>query len=149
MAVKDRIFTGECAELFFTEKGKFIPALLSASIQHEFHIITMKDSREIWIYREEGYYESNGAEELRRIVKQILGEKYRENYAQATIDDITASTGKNRKELNSPLHLIAVKNGILNISESVCFHLTTLFKVVENLPNNSTAEKFSSPFIAL
>lgn len=115
MAVKDRIFTGECAELFFTEKGKFIPALLSASIQHEFHIVTMKDNREIWIYRKEGYYESNGTEELRRIVKQILGGKYRENYAQATIDDITASTYIERINFHHPEHLIPVQNGMIDL----------------------------------
>lgn len=117
--VTDLLFKGHFAGQYFNKEGKFQPALLSIDIQKMFYIVTMKDNREIWIYNpEKGYYEPNGAETLRAIIKKILGIEYREKHAKATIDDITASTYIERKDFTLPDHLVPVKNGILDLREN-------------------------------
>ena len=54
--VTDLLFKGQYAGQYFDKEGRFQPALLSLDIQKMFHIVTMKDNREIWIYDpEKGY----------------------------------------------------------------------------------------------
>jgi len=113
---EDLLFKGQFANNYFTEEGKFQPALLSIDIRNIRHIVTMKDNREIYIYNEKGFYESNGEETLRAIIKAILRTMYREKHAQAVINDITASTQIDRKDFHHPPNLIAVKNGLIDLS---------------------------------
>lgn len=65
---EELLFKGHFTQNYFTEEGKFQPALLSIDIRRIRHIVTLKDNREIYIYNEKGYYESNGEETLRAIV---------------------------------------------------------------------------------
>lgn len=113
---KNLLFEGKLSGTFF-KKEEFKPATLSATLRRISHIITFRDSLEIYIYNEEkGYYEPNGEQLLREIIKTVLRDKYKEQYARATINDITASTGTNRSDLDLPQYLIPVKNGLLDIS---------------------------------
>ena len=112
----DLLFKGQFTGKYFNEKGMFEPALLSLDIQKIFHIVTMKDNRQIWIYNpKKGCYENNGTERLRVIIKKILRTEYREKHAKGTIDDLTASTQMERKEFHHPSHLIPVQNGLINL----------------------------------
>lgn len=103
-----------------TEKGEidaktFYASELSRDIRKIHHIITLRDNLDIYIYnKDKGYYEPHGTQLLREIVKRALGNFYSEKNATATINDITASTGEDRAELEPPLYLIPIKNGILN-----------------------------------
>lgn len=99
--------------------NKFYPSNLSKDIQRAFKIITMRDNQDIYVYdKEKGYYQPYGKQLLREIIKNALGNLYKENYANDTINDITASTGENREELEPDLHLIPLKNGLLNILDN-------------------------------
>lgn len=115
----DLLFKGQFSAAYFDEKDRFQPALLSLDIQKILRTVTMKDNREIWIYNpEKGHYEDNGTETLRATIKKILGVRYRENHAKATVDDITASTYIDRKDFTLPDHLVPLKNGILDLREN-------------------------------
>lgn len=119
----ERFLMGEMAGQYFKAKRKgklnsknFYPNRLSSSIRKIWKIKTMRDNLEIYIYNEEkGIYEPNGRQLLRELIKKALGEYYREYHATAVINDITASTGTDRQELEPPLHLIPLRNGLLNI----------------------------------
>lgn len=103
------------------KKGYIIPSsfkssVLSKDIQKAFPITTMEDNNDIYVYdKGKGIYEFYGKQKLRAINKKILGDYYTEKNSQAVINDITASTMKNRQDLVPPLHLIATNNGLLNI----------------------------------
>jgi len=96
--------------------NKFYPSNLSKDIRRAFKIITMRDNQDIYVYnKEKGYYQPHGKQLLRETIKKALGNLYKENFATDTTNDITASTGENREDLEPDLHLIPLKNGLLNI----------------------------------
>jgi putative DNA primase/helicase len=117
--VTEMMFKGVFAANYFTEEGEFKPTDLSAFIRKSYRILTMRDNLDIYIYdNTKGYYQPNGYQFLRELIKDILSERYGEAHAKATINDITASTGANRAELEPPLNLIPLKNGILDLSKN-------------------------------
>lgn len=101
--------------------NKFYPSNLSKDIRRAYPIKTMRDNQDVYVYnKEKGIYEYAGKQEqqLREIIKKALENLYKEKYARATINDITASTGENRRELEPSLHLIPLNNGLLNILDN-------------------------------
>ena len=115
----DLFLTGRFSDTYFDRSGWFNPAVLSLDLQKKFHALTLKDSGEIYIYnKNQGRYEPNGDKTLREIIKKVLDLNYRETYAKATIDDITASTYIERKNFQCPPYLIPVKNGLIDLRTS-------------------------------
>lgn len=114
------LFKGVLSGHYFSKKGqKFLSGELSNQLKHLYHFVTLKDTDEIYVYNAEtGLYENNGDKFIREKVKKVLGDNYLERYAQAVIDHITASTYINREEFTAPIHLIPVKNGVLDISQN-------------------------------
>ena len=124
------------------KRGDIIPSSLDSStlskdIRKAFHIITMRDNLDIYIYNEKlGYYEGNGKQILREIVKKVIEDYYSEKNANATINHITTSTVRNRDELDPPTNILSVKNGLLNIDRektTLLEHSPTWF-FTENIP---------------
>ena len=108
-------YFGETEEHEINPK-EFFPDLLSSDIRKNWHIKTMRDNLEIYIYNEEkGIYESNGRQMLRELIKKALGEYYREYHATGVINDITASTGVDRQELEPLLNLIPIPHHPYNV----------------------------------
>lgn len=122
--LKTKMLEGELANgalsgQYFDKKAKFQPAILSKDLQKHYDIVTLKDNDDIYIYNTAiGLYENNGRKTIREKVKNALGIDYQENYAKAVIDDITASTYIGREEFTTPIQLIPVQNGILDISQN-------------------------------
>ena len=120
----DLLFNAQLAGRYFdfNKNGNpinFYPERVSKDLQKVKSILTMRDSLEIYIYNEKkGHYERCGKQLLRELINKMLGVHYREARAVEIIHKITASTGKDRKELDPPLHLIPLKNGLLNISHN-------------------------------
>jgi len=91
-------------------------AKLAQLITSRFKIVTMIDNDEIYIYdRDTGYYRPNGDKTLRKILKKYLEDYYDENMTREIIHNITASTYIERKSFKAPEHLIAVKNGVIEL----------------------------------
>lgn len=121
------LFGGKFAAGYFektNENGKpdfrtFQPDAISEDIRKFLPIVTLKDNDEIYIYnKKKGYYEPNGERTLRALVKKILRLFYRERFAKAVIDDITASTYIERDDFTLPEYLIPAKNGLLDVSKN-------------------------------
>ena len=146
---KDGFLRGETIDQYFdhTKKGdNIIPSSfdssgLSADIRKLFAIKTMKDNGDIYIYNDDKeieHYENHGRQELRVIIKKVLGGYYEEKFAKATIDDITASTTVIREKQEPPLYLLSFKNGLLNIDYpeyKLTPHTPVMF-FTSNLPVN-------------
>jgi putative DNA primase/helicase len=116
---KKLLFKGCSSGMYFNKKAKFLPAELSRDLQRLYHIVTLKDNDEIYVYNtENGLYEDNGDKTIRENVKAILGKDYLERHARAVIDDVTASTYMKREDFTAPIQYIPVKNGVLDISEN-------------------------------
>ena len=115
----ENLFKGAYATCYFDEEGKFQPAPLSQTIRVIYPMKTMEANLDIFIYNKKmGFYEPNGNNKLRVIIKKSLSDMYREKHAIAIIDDITATTTVSRSTLEQPIHLIPVKNCVLDIGSN-------------------------------
>jgi hypothetical protein len=69
----DLFLTGRFSDTYFDKSGYFEPAILSLDLQKKFHIVTLKDSDEIYVYnKNQGFYEQDGDKTLREIIKKVL-----------------------------------------------------------------------------
>jgi putative DNA primase/helicase len=124
--IPDKLFEGLYAKgTFFDDKThEFLADVLSAELRKKESIVTVRYRRtkpEIYVYnKEKGYYEPDGDQILRLKIKKILKGDYKEAYAKATIDDITASKQITAEEFRLPELLVPVANGLLDISEFPC-----------------------------
>jgi putative DNA primase/helicase len=104
------------------DKHNFLSALLATDLRSIFHIITLKDTEEIFIYNTEtGLYEGGGkigCNTLKEKIKFVLGNSYSDYHAKCVIDNIKATKYTNREDFTSPLKFIPVENGVLNISKN-------------------------------
>ncbi len=112
----------ECypSSMFFDKKHQeFQPSLLSSVIQKKYHIKTMKDNEEIYIYNPDtGIYEHTiGNLPLKKIVAKYLGSEYLERYATLVIDDLKVHTDMSRDDFKPPLKYVNVINGVIDISD--------------------------------
>ncbi len=122
---------------YYSEKGKFLSASLSTDLQRILHIITLKDTDEMFVYNiETGLYNNYGEKILRTIIKSVLGNGYSEHNAKATINDIKACGYTNRKNFVVPVQFLPVKNGVLDISKNSVelIHYSDEFYFTKKLP---------------
>ena len=112
----------EASSRYFDDKHHFQSALLAIDLRSIFHIITLKDTDEIFIYNTEtGLYEGDGKigyNTLKEKIKFILGNSYSEYHAKAVIDNIKATKFTNREDFVVPIQFIPVENGVLDISKN-------------------------------
>jgi putative DNA primase/helicase len=107
---------------YFDVDGKFVPMLLAEDIMSESHFVTMRDSREVYVY-DDGFYQAWGEVFIKIKCRSKLQDEYRRSRFEEVLDYIRASTFIKRRE--EPPHLISLKNGVLNI------------KTMELEPNNT------------
>ena len=113
------LLKGEAGAKYFDDNRHFLAAILATDLRSIFHIITLKDTDEMFVYTTEtGLYEGLGDKTLRTKIKFVLGNSYSEHNAKATINDIKATRYTKREEFTVPIHLIPVENGILDISKN-------------------------------
>ncbi len=76
--------------------------------------ISIRDTQEIWVYNG-SYYEPLGQGILENRTGYYLDENTCKHFKQETVDFVRHYKYIYREELNPPIHLINLKNGILNI----------------------------------
>lgn len=119
----EEFMSGKWASSYFgkTERGViklkfFYPVKLSHDIRTIFIIKTMRDNIDMFLYDKKlGYYQPTGKQLLRELIVKALDQFYEESRATRTIHHITGSTGFDREKLEPPIHLIPVKNGVVDI----------------------------------
>lgn len=92
------------------------PACLGNLIYNEHgHFFTIIDNKTIYTYNDEGYYEKTGDALIRNLVEYYLGDYARERHKNETVGWIRDANYFKRENINVPLNLINLRNGILNI----------------------------------
>jgi len=103
---------------FFEWSGRnrqFIPAYLTKELMKEKHYITREDDKTVFCYNpNNGIYEANGETILGKEITKKLGKHYSIHRYREVTDLLFKKTMRKLPEL--PEGLIAVKNGILNIT---------------------------------
>ena len=109
---KQKISTAKLGNLIYSEHG---------------HFFTIVDNKEIYTYNHEGgYYENNGDAKIRNLVEYYLEDYVVERYKNECVGWIRDHNYVRREDINVPLHLINVQNGILNIET---------MKLIEHTPD--------------
>jgi len=111
-AQTSQITSDSSGSLYFDINGKFVPKLLAEDIMSESHFVTMRDSREVYVY-DDGFYQAWGEVFIKIKCKAKLQDEYRRSRFEEVLDYIRASTFIKRRE-EEP-HLIPLRNGVLNI----------------------------------
>jgi len=92
----------------------FIPPKLAVELMRKFHYVTREDSKVIFVYNSEtGTYSPTGEAHIQRQCVLALGKSFRKHRAIEVIYYIYCKTIQKVKE--TPPHIIAVKNGLLDI----------------------------------
>ncbi len=101
-------------ENYLDESGNFNPALLGKEILNYYPIKTTRDNETVYTYSEKkGIWEPNGEALVKSIMAKILKLELRARHYPDVIFYIKANTFF---DIPEPIpHLIAVKNGILNV----------------------------------
>jgi len=100
---------------YFNDFGKFVPYILAQEIMKTNNFVTHMESNELYIYKD-GIYVSNGEVELKKEVQKILQQYVQTNRVNETIEAIKRETYQPKEKFGNPHHLIAVKNGLLDIN---------------------------------
>jgi len=96
--------------------GKINTANLGKLIYETGYYFTMKDNREIWSYiRQKGCWEKKGETGIRFETEYYLGEYVKEYHKNEVVGWIRDHNYKKRSEIKTPLHLINLANGVLNM----------------------------------
>ena len=114
MKLKD-VLADSDTDLYFDEKGKFIPERLGQEIMQIADFVTMRDTGEVYCYDKSGIYQPTGEVFIREAVTEILGEKANRHYGDEVVYYIRTKTGRDREELIVPLNIIPLDNGVFNI----------------------------------
>ena len=101
----------------YFEKGKFVAKRLADEIINKYNIITMDDTEEV-LYYENGVYKPNGEMKIKQEVENILDEAASKTRVSEVDGHIKRSTYISRNELNKPLNLINLKNGIYDFNQN-------------------------------
>ena len=105
---------------YFTKKengkiNKFVPGRLAEDIKRDFHLLTMRDNEEIYVYKD-GIYQRGGEVVIKaESRKRLSDELAREGFIYETVAHIKETTYVDRDEFDNPYNLIAVENGLLDV----------------------------------
>lgn len=101
---------------WFTEKGKFVPPVMSDQIRGQYHFITLTDTKEIWVYDDKtGCYKPGGDVVIKQYAQQALDKHSKKSHVEETVYHVMNETFEDRSVFNSNLECINLQNGIYNI----------------------------------
>lgn len=102
-----------------TSKNLEISEILAQEFQEECRVYTSQiDEKNEMFYYNEGIYVPNGKAEIKKYVREMLGQSYTHSIVNLVIAKVEADTFINYEELfqEADTHLIAVQNGILDLN---------------------------------
>jgi phage/plasmid primase, P4 family, C-terminal domain len=110
--IRDDSADEEVKEYYFN--GKFSPAKLGIRILAENRYLTIRDSDEVYIYKD-GYYQSNGESYIREVVRRRLKDEWKNHYSNEIVEYVKSCSFAEREELDQPVNLICMQNGVFNL----------------------------------
>jgi putative DNA primase/helicase len=93
------------------------PQLAKLIYENHGHFFTMSDNKDIYHYNAElGYYEKNGDNIIKNLTEYYLDSQTKEHWKNEVTGWIRDHNYKNRLDVATPLNLINLKNGILDLN---------------------------------
>ncbi len=92
-------------------EGKFIPAQLGAQLCKELNIKTVRESEELFVYKDGCYISGESIIKVR--IKELCGDKFKAHKAEEVVTWIKINTYSEID--NPPINLLCLKNGIYDI----------------------------------
>ena len=96
------------------KKNTNLAETIAEYLLHEYMIVTMKDSDEIYI-RTDGIFENDEALIKKIIQKEFKGEHITIHVVDEVLEHLRRSTYESRSFFEMPVELIPLKNGVLNV----------------------------------
>jgi len=125
-------YEGRVTGNYFKE-GTFIPKMLADEILSELTIVSV-NGRDMFYWDEIlGYYKTAELQ-IRGMINARLGDENRRSRTEEVIFYINASRGKAEKDLEQPINLVALKNGILDLTSYEIEPLNPKFFFTGTLP---------------
>ena len=120
---------------------RFMPRWLAEEILAEYHFVTMRDNTETYIY-ENGVYILNGESVIAEVAQKKLQDRIRTRHVSEVIDYIHRATYKDRDIFNQSLHLINLRNGVLDLQTEKLEPHSPSYHFLQQLPieYDATAE---------
>lgn len=130
---KEEKISPNVSKYFEGKPPHFVPAYLADELLKKFRYLTRESDETVFIYHpKKGTHTPNGEAHIKRKVKEILG-KYASRYrSNEVLFDIKCSTLTEIKD--TPPHLIALKNGILNLKTGKLEKFTPNYFILNALP---------------
>ena len=125
--------TPDVSKYFEGTPPHFVPAYLANELLKKFHYITRETDETIFLYHPQtGTYTPNGEAHIKNQVKKALGKYFRKHRLSEVLCYINASTITKIKD--TPPHLTALKNGILNLKTGKIEGFTPDYFILNALP---------------
>jgi putative DNA primase/helicase len=97
-----------------SNEGKIYPKPLADYIEEKLEIITVRDTREVFVYSD-GFYHEKGDTYIEEVVNWILGNSVKKHHRNEVIDAIKTESYVSRRKLNRPLKYLNLNNGLFNL----------------------------------
>lgn len=102
---------------FFDSRGCFEPVKFAEHLTtNPNHVITLRDTRETFYFNKDKGIWDEGETRLQELFTLILGENARKARFSEVFFHVQANTYKERAELEPPINLICLENGILDLN---------------------------------
>lgn len=136
----------DVAAFFEGKPPVFVPAYLARAIMQEFAYVTRESDEMMFLYHpDRGIYTPNGEAHIKRETEKALGKYLRRNRQSEVINYILSSTLKHVEE--TPPHLIAMKNGILDLKARELKPFNPDYFILNSLPVVYTPEADCKAFM--
>jgi len=151
---KEEKIEPDVADYFEGKPPRFVPAYLARVIMQKFHYVTREADEMMFLYHpDKGIYTPNGEAHIKRETEKALGKYLRRNRQNEVINYILSSTLKRVEE--TPPHLIAMRNGILDLETKELKPFGPDYFILNSLPvlydpqaDCKAFEKFISEIVA-
>jgi putative DNA primase/helicase len=106
----------------------FIPKRLGDFILSKMHFKTIRGNDKMYFY-EDGIYKDGGKETIKKMCKDILGEKFKASFVNEVITYIQASTYAEPNSINN--EYVNLENGLLNpVTKEFLNHTPDIFSIL-------------------
>ncbi len=101
---------------WFNEKGKFVPPVMSNIIREKYNLITLTDTKDIWVYDPSlGYWTPGGDVVVKQYTQHALDMSSKKSLVEETVYHVMVETFRDRGVFNTNPDCINLKNGIYNL----------------------------------
>jgi len=117
---------------FFNEKGSFVPMFLGEELLAHYTMKTFSDTEEVYFYYKGTYRPARAL--VKAAAQNWLGEKTCSKRVSEAYDFVKHRTYVERKEMEPPINIIALKNGLFNLDTNAIEPFSDKYFFLNTLP---------------